>query len=920
MNRLRTRVMLTLLFSTIAATAFAQTTLGGRVTDPDRAAVADVPVTLTPIPTGARVTTRTQNDGTFAFPRLAPGRYQLEINAPGFAAWTEDVTLDASARTVDASLQIATLSEDVTVRANAIISSIGKTAAPLRDQPITVNRITADYIQSQGINDLVVALQSVGNVNSWNQYGVYEVLHVPRLLGLGAAGRWHPQRGEPRPHAAVERRVDRDSQGTGVGPLRQRRRRRHGEHRAQEAVAAARLRIRRLGRQLEDRAQRVRRDRAAGQRRAALPLRLRVRFIRQLPPRSLGQVQRHPDRLLASRAARSVRLPLQPEPEQPQRRRWNSAGRPGPTAASSSPTSRASAATTRRTTSRCRTTRTSAARIRIPFPTASASGTSSPAGCSTTRYWVAESLRTTYPSTVNRTFLYFKHKRRPWENQSEFTGLFKAGVSHDLLAGWDYQDYSTRTTRADAASVATTPIDLYNPVETTTLHPAFAPTRYDYTDATTNAFYVQDQLTLTSKLKAVVGLRFDHIDRDTHNNPVANGVETAVAPVNRISNKSTNRSGLVYQPINQLDLYGQYATSFRPNFNLQPDGSTLEPEYGGQLEIGQRARLFQDRITVNTAVFRIVKRNVTFSRPGGVFEQVGKVRSQGVEIDTDTRLSQKMRLSLGYGYTNATYLDYRTSLTTDLSGNKRPRVPPHSFNAMSYLQREQPAHAHRQRAGQGRAVPERSEHAHAGRLYPGQPGRIVRVPAPAVHLQREQRVGPLLLRVDAGQYPVLSGRAAPHDAHGAGAMSATRLTLVKRLTSLWFLDWRKVLVYTHRWLGIAGCVLFIGWFISGVVMMYARMPGLANEERLARAPALDLSASRCRRPKPPTSSASRPTASRLACAAVGRCTGTAAGRGQTIVFADTATIRRHGSQTRRCRSARRYAPASRRTRSDTTAT
>ena len=28
-------------------------------------------------------------------------------------------------------------------------------------------------------------------------------------------------------------------------------------------------------------------------------------------------------------------------------------------------------------------------------------------------YWVAESLRTTYPSTVNRTFLYFKHKRRP---------------------------------------------------------------------------------------------------------------------------------------------------------------------------------------------------------------------------------------------------------------------------------------------------------------------------------------------------------------------------------------------------------------------------------------------------------------------------------------------------------------------------
>jgi hypothetical protein len=55
------------------------------------------------------------------------------------------------------------------------------------------------------------------------------------------------------------------------------------------------------------------------------------------------------------------------------------------------------------------------------------------------------------------------------------------------------------------------------------------------------------------------------------------------------------------------------------------------------------------------------------------------------------------------------------------------------------------------------------------------------------------------------------------------------------------LDWRRWLVYTHRWLGIAGGLLFVAWFVSGVVMMYARMPNLANEERLARTPVLDLS-------------------------------------------------------------------------------
>ena len=54
------------------------------------------------------------------------------------------------------------------------------------------------------------------------------------------------------------------------------------------------------------------------------------------------------------------------------------------------------------------------------------------------------------------------------------------------------------------------------------------------------------------------------------------------------------------------------------------------------------------------------------------------------------------------------------------------------------------------------------------------------------------------------------------------------------------LDWRRVLIYTHRWLGIAGCLVFLMWFVSGIVMMYARMPRLTAEERLARLPTLDL--------------------------------------------------------------------------------
>lgn len=49
----------------------------------------------------------------------------------------------------------------------------------------------------------------------------------------------------------------------------------------------------------------------------------------------------------------------------------------------------------------------------------------------------------------------------------------------------------------------------------------------------------------------------------------------------------------------------------------------------------------------------------------------------------------------------------------------------------------------------------------------------------------------------------------------------------------------RSLIYTHRWLGIAGGALVFVWFASGIVMIYARMPALDPAERLARLSPLD---------------------------------------------------------------------------------
>ena len=54
------------------------------------------------------------------------------------------------------------------------------------------------------------------------------------------------------------------------------------------------------------------------------------------------------------------------------------------------------------------------------------------------------------------------------------------------------------------------------------------------------------------------------------------------------------------------------------------------------------------------------------------------------------------------------------------------------------------------------------------------------------------------------------------------------------------LDWRKSHIYTHRWGGIVLTIVFVIWFVSGVIFVYVGMPTLPAEERLRRMEPLDL--------------------------------------------------------------------------------
>lgn len=55
-----------------------------------------------------------------------------------------------------------------------------------------------------------------------------------------------------------------------------------------------------------------------------------------------------------------------------------------------------------------------------------------------------------------------------------------------------------------------------------------------------------------------------------------------------------------------------------------------------------------------------------------------------------------------------------------------------------------------------------------------------------------------------------------------------------------FFNWRFLLIFCHRWLGILVGLMFVIWSLSGIILMYAGIPHMTAGERLHRLPALDL--------------------------------------------------------------------------------
>ncbi len=250
--------------------------------------------------------------------------------------------------------------------------------------------------------------------------------------------------------------------------------------------------------------------------------------------------------------------------------------------------------------------------------------------------------------------------------QVDLTGKFKTGsIDHNLLFGVELAKLSSVSVFQRATAGST---DIFNPSSQFTVGP-FSVVSDDTTAINTAGIYLQDQISLSDKVKLVLGGRFD-----TYTSQDADRTVPLVTTTN--TQAFSPRIGIVYQPTNQTSIYGNYSQSFLPQSGRSATGAAFGPERGAGYEIGVKNDFFDGRLTATLAAYQINRSDVLTTDPNNAdFSiSVGKQRSQGLELDLAGEVLPGLKLIGSYAYTDAI-----VSQDNDIPvGNRLNNVPSHS--------------------------------------------------------------------------------------------------------------------------------------------------------------------------------------------------------------------------------------------------
>jgi iron complex outermembrane recepter protein len=255
------------------------------------------------------------------------------------------------------------------------------------------------------------------------------------------------------------------------------------------------------------------------------------------------------------------------------------------------------------------------------------------------------------------------------------TGDFKTGsIDHKLLFGFNLSREDFINNGTEQFELA--PIDLFDPVYGSQTVGSVIDEFFKDTSQQNDGLglYLQDQIALTENLKVLLGGRFDIVGQKLEDNFEEDGDDSSFQQNEAFS----PRFGIVYQPSQNISLYGSYSRSLQQVAGTNFDGELFQPERGTQYEVGVKTDWLDDKLSTTLAFYQLTRSNVQtddLDNPGFQI-QTGEQESKGIELDVAGEILPGWKLLAGYAYTDA-------KITKDNLfeiGNRISSVPENAFS------------------------------------------------------------------------------------------------------------------------------------------------------------------------------------------------------------------------------------------------
>ncbi|MEH6491316.1 TonB-dependent siderophore receptor [Halopseudomonas sp.] len=221
---------------------------------------------------------------------------------------------------------------------------------------------------------------------------------------------------------------------------------------------------------------------------------------------------------------------------------------------------------------------------------------------------------------------------------------------HELAFGYIYseQDFDADTRQALSGFGGVTDFDAYNG---NFPEPTWGNRiEYGYGDITQKALYAVTRLNLTDDLKLILGARDNTYEKESYD------IYTPAPTNTDVGHELTPYAGVIYDLTQAISVYASYTDIFQPQTERDINGQQIEPIIGESYEIGAKSELYDGRLNLSAAIFKIKQDNLAIKTEDKVIGSptneaayaAGDATSEGFELEVSGELAPGWNVSAGY--------------------------------------------------------------------------------------------------------------------------------------------------------------------------------------------------------------------------------------------------------------------------------